>query len=197
MKKKTATPAKVAAKPKPKATDEKTVALGAAPVVLVPPAEDAAVSTDQNSQAIADQPETPQPAPRKKKTLLGLFNGTNDQVAATGPATEIQQPQIQPTPAAPAQSASAAPSTATGANGYYVQLASFKSQAEANTEYSRLKAKHSNILNGLSPVINPATVGGSTRYRLALGPLGSKREADDVCNSLTAVGERDCLVRKQ
>ena len=58
-------------------------------------------------------------------------------------------------------------------------------------------AKHPDILGGLPPVINPATVGGSTRYRLALGPLGSRDKASSICNSLVSAGERDCLVRKQ
>jgi hypothetical protein len=207
VKKKIAAPEKITenvSRPKTRTKSEK--ALGAKPVVLVPPSEDVASIQNPETQVLVDQPvETqaaPAPAPvKKKKTLFGLFNGTNDQIAAAEAApVEAQQPSAtQPAPppitakkiVAPTQIASNAGS------GYYVQLASFKSEAEASTEYGRMKAKHPDILGGLSPVINPATVGGSTRYRLALGPLNSRDQASGVCNSLVAAGERDCLVRKQ
>ena len=191
-------------KPKAKAKSQK--ALGAKPVVLVPPSEEAVAASNQDTQIVVDQPvdvqpeQTPAPAPvKKKKTLFGLFNGTNDQVAAAETAPVEVQNQVVATPEpAPAKKAAAQTQVASnGASGYYVQLASFKSQAEASTEYGRMKAKHPDILGGLPPVINPATVGGSTRYRLALGPLGSRDKASSICNSLVSAGERDCLVRKQ
>jgi hypothetical protein len=198
-------------KAKSKSKSEKSVALGAKPVVLVPPSDDVAQPSDNivvnenpDTSVVANQPiETQQPPVKKKKTLFGLFNGTNDQVAATETAPVESQQQItaspDPAPAlVPAKKAAAPTQVASnGSAGYYVQLASFRSQAEATTEYGRMKAKHPDILGGLSPVINPATVGGSTRYRLALGPLNSRDQASSVCDSLVAAGERDCLVRKQ
>jgi cell division septation protein DedD len=202
--------APVKVKPKPKA--EKTVALGGAPVVLVAPENDVSAGDAPNASAAtnqpvaANQPVVPQVAPvKKKKTLFGLFNGTNDQVnsvqaapATPAPAPAQQVASIQnPAPEPVLKKAAPAPTTPPSASGYYVQLASFKSQGEATAEYGRLKARHSDILGSLSPVINPATVGGSTRYRLAIGPLPSRDDASNVCNSLVAAGERDCLVRKQ
>ena len=89
------------------------------------------------------------------------------------------------------------PQVASAGSGYFVQLASFKSQAEASTEFGRLKAKHASIIGTLPSAINPATVGGSTRYRLAVGPVASRDQATKICSSLVAAGERDCLVRKQ
>jgi hypothetical protein len=197
---------KMEASSKPKAKTKSQKALGAKPVVLVPPSEEAVVATNQDTQIVVDQPvdvqseQTPAPAPvKKKKTLFGLFNGTNDQIAAAEPAPVETQNQVATAPEpAPAKKADTQTQVASnGGSGYYVQLASFKSQAEASTEYGRMKAKHPSILGGLPPVINPATVGGSTRYRLALGPLGSRDKASSICNSLVSAGERDCLVRKQ
>ncbi len=186
---------------KPAAKKAKAVAensnesLGAAPVVLVPPADP--VEGDQFASApiVVDQPVAAQPAPvvKKKKTLLGLFRGTNDDVPAAqaAPAAPEQQVASIPDPApAPAQVAS-------GGAGYFVQLASFKSQAEASAEFGRLRARHSGIIGTLPSAINPATVGGSTRYRLAVGPVASRDQATRICTSLVAAGERDCLVRKQ
>ncbi len=98
---------------------------------------------------------------------------------------------------APIQQQAAPTQVASAGSGYFVQLASFKSQAEASAEFGRLKAKHAGIIGTLPSAINPATVGGSTRYRLAVGPLASRDEATKICSSLVAAGERDCLVRKQ
>ena len=75
------------------------------------------------------------------------------------------------------------------------QLASFRSEAEAMAEYDRLRAKHGTVLSGLSPRVVKATVAGTSRYRLGVGPLPSRSAASKVCNSLIAAGERDCLVR--
>ena len=91
----------------------------------------------------------------------------------------------------------ATPLVESGGTGYVVQLASFRSEAEAQAEYSRLAAKHSGIVGSLPSRVSQAKVSGSTRYRLGLGPLASREEAAKVCNSLVAAGERDCLVRRQ
>jgi cell division protein FtsN len=178
--------------------------LGSAPVVLVPPSD--SVGTGQNATAplVVDQPIATQPAPvvKKKKTLFGLLRGTNDQApaAAQSPATTPVVPEQQvaalPQPA-PVQQQTAPTQVASTGSGYFVQLASFKSEAEASAEFGRLKSKHAGILGTLPSAINPATVSGSTRYRLALGPLASRDQATKICSSLIAAGERDCLVRKQ
>ncbi len=171
--------------------------LGAAPVVLVPPADGGQIAA---APPVADQPLLAQPAPvvKKKKTLLGLFRGTNDQApeAQLAPAAAEQQVAAIPEPA-PIQQQAASTQVSSGGSGYFVQLASFKSQSEASTEFGRLKSKYASIIGTLPSAINPATVGGSTRYRLAVGPVASRDQATKICSSLVAAGERDCLVRKQ
>jgi cell division septation protein DedD len=140
----------------------------------------------------------PAPVVKKKKTLLGLFRGTNDQVPETQAAPAAPAQQIASVPqSAPIQQPAAPTQVASGGSGYFVQLASFKSQDEATAEFGRLKAKHAGIIGTLPSAINPATVGGSTRFRLAVGPLASHDQATKICSSLVAAGERDCLVRKQ
>jgi cell division protein FtsN len=163
------------------------------------------LDASQNATAplIVDQPVVTQPAPvvKKKKTLFGLLRGTNDQApaaqtATTTPIVPEQQVASLPDPA-PVQKQVAPTQVASAGSGYFIQLASFKSEAEASTEFGRLKLKHASILGNLPSAINPATVSGSTRYRLAVGPLASRDEATRICSSLIAAGERDCLVRKQ
>ncbi|MEP7174609.1 MAG: SPOR domain-containing protein [Aestuariivirga sp.] len=185
---------------KTKAVAENNFELGAAPVVLVPPADPAEGAQIASNPVVVDQPVATQPAPvvKKKKTLLGLFKGTNDQVpeAPVAPGVPEQQVASIPEPA-PIQQPAAPTQAASSGSGYFVQLASFKSEAEASTEFGRLKAKYASIIGTFPSAIDPATVGGSTRYRLAVGPLASRDQATKICSSLVAAGERDCLVRKQ
>jgi len=130
----------------------------------------------------------------------------NRQVAAVEP--EVISTSLAPAaPAAPASvssdtTASIEPATpqpeasSTGAAGYVLQLASYKSQAEATAEYDRLRQKHAGILGGLTPEIQKADLGSlGTYYRLKLGTLASAQAAREVCNSLLAAGERDCLAK--
>ena len=101
-------------------------------------------------------------------------------------------------PLAPVQKVAAAPTQIASAGGAYVaQLASFKSKAEATQEYKNLSAKHGAIITRYAPIISEAQVAGTTRYRLSIGPMASSNVAGDVCQSLFAAGERDCLVHRQ
>jgi cell division protein FtsN len=106
---------------------------------------------------------------------------SDQQVASIAPDT---QPEISPPPEPRAQT-----------GGYLAQLASFRSEAEALAEYDRLRAKYGDVVSGLSPKVTKASVSGTTRYRLGVGPVASREAAARICNSLIAAGERDCLVR--
>lgn len=110
------------------------------------------------------------------------------QIASIAPAPE-PQPIPAPQPEQPAQKAK--PSS----GGFTAQLASFRSEAEAQAEFDRLRAKHGGVLGGFNPRIVKATVAGAPRYRLSVGPMASRSQASKVCDSLIAAGERDCLVR--
>jgi cell division protein FtsN len=75
------------------------------------------------------------------------------------------------------------------------QLASFRSEADAMAEFNRLRVKYGDLVGSLSPRVTKASVSGTTRYRLGVGPVASREAAARICNSLIAAGERDCLVR--
>ena len=158
------------------------------------------------ASAPAPQPDPPA-APSKKKTLFDLFSGSDGsaespaQVAAPQQETQVAavQPKAEPAPApAPAPKPSPAPQAKpAGGSGYVVQLASFTSEAEAQSEYSRIKSQHPDAVGGLPQRIAQTKVGGSNRYQLGLGPVKSRAEATQVCSALFQAGERDCLVRPQ
>lgn len=221
------------AKPKAVAAKKPATSLGSKPVVLVPPAKKPAAPAVDTEVATLDAPNaqstgglyggqdvtapvagapaaaTPA-APRKKRTIADLFNGTsNDENAITqqAPAPQVAAPAPAPAPVAKAapvapkatQPVPAAPApvqTAT-TGGFMVQLASFRTKDEASSEFARLKAKYGSVFSGYSPIINEALVGGSTRYRLAVGTMPSRDQANAMCSKLFAAGERDCLVRNR
>ena len=152
------------------------------------------VSGGNDAVIVAEAPIVEQPA--KRKTLFDLFRSES---SAAAPA--VATPVIPAAPPAP-QVATAAPSIIppepTANTGAFVaQLASFKSKSEATTEYSRLAAKHGPIIKRYAPIIEQASVAGSTRYRLNIGPMASQDVASNFCSSLFAAGERDCLVHRQ
>ncbi len=187
-----------------KATTESEAATesGVEPLVLVPPGEVAAPSQAATDSAAPLTGEPVQPAPKKKKTLLDLFKKSDTSDPAADVATQEKIVNVEPVPeAAPAETkvaslpASKTEAAASGGGGYVVQLASFRSEAEAQAEYQRLKFKYPSLIGPLPSRIAQATVAGSTRYRLGVGPLASKDEATKVCGNLFAAGERDCLVR--
>ena len=197
--------------------------LGAKPVVLVPPSKLAMqnktppsttntvkrqVNTDTNGGLygntevsggddpviVAEAPPVQQPA--RRKTLLDLFSADNPVAEPTlaTPRVPAVAPARQVAAAAPRVTA---PPQAALTGAFVAQLASFKSKSEATTEYSRLAAKHGPIIKRYAPIIEQASVAGSTRYRLNIGPMASSDVASNFCTSLFAAGERDCLVRRQ
>lgn len=129
-------------------------------------------------------------APDPNKVSADSSGSEPQQIASIPPQPEAQ-PLPGPEPQQPVEQA-AKPSSGSG---FVAQLASFRSEAEAMAEFDRLRAKHGNVLNGLSPRVVKATVAGASRYRLGVGPMASRSAASKVCNSLIAAGERDCLVR--
>jgi cell division protein FtsN len=191
---------KTKAKAKPKPAPEPEVS-AAEPLVLVPPAGTG--TTAETPQVV--NPVTP--APKKKRTLLDLLRGNRSdaneqgnqparqQVAGVDPDQQVGSLPAPPKPA-PAARPEAAPQPQP-AGGYIAQLASFRTQAEATREWNRVKSKHAGIIGGLSPRISQATVAGSTRYRLGVGPVADRAQASQICDSLLAAGERDCIVRAQ
>lgn len=184
--------------------------LGSEPVVLVPPSkqaksQSAAAPAEPVTTAPAvtpEQPATEAANPQKRKTIFDLFNSGSDAgAAATQPAAPATQVASAPTqtkqataPAATKKAAPAQPQASTG-GGYVVQLASFRSDSEAKAEYSRLAGAYPSIVGPLKSQIRQASVGGSTRYQLGLGPLPTRGDATRVCGELIAAGESDCIVR--
>lgn len=154
------------------------------------PAAEGTPSTPSSSTALPDE-ATPAPE-RKKRTIMDLFRGNGmDDASADQPETNVATVE-QPKPSMPDSEEAAQPATGSG---FVVQLASFRSEADARKEYSRLSSLYPSVIGGLQQQIRQTSVGGSTRYQLGLGPLGSRSEATQLCSALINAGESDCIVR--
>jgi hypothetical protein len=78
-----------------------------------------------------------------------------------------------------------------------VQLASFRSEAEALSAYQQLAQRHPQLVGNLDSRVREASLGQTGSFwRLGVGPLSNRTEATRLCNALIAAGEKDCLVRR-
>lgn len=141
---------------------------------------------------------TPQPSLPAK----ALRTSQETQVAAMAPqpktglsfpgvaADTYRQAALAP---APVPQRSYAPSSATG---YAVQIASFRSEAEAALAWESVRSSHATTLQDREHLVQRAEVPGKgTYYRLRVGPMAGKSTAAALCNTLKAEGQ-DCYVTK-
>jgi hypothetical protein len=76
-----------------------------------------------------------------------------------------------------------------------VQVASQKSEADAQSSYRNIQSRYSNVLSGQRHTIRRADLGSrGIYYRAMVGPFGSRDEATQLCSSLKAAGG-DCVVQ--
>ena len=83
---------------------------------------------------------------------------------------------------------------AAAGEGFRVQLAAVKSEADANAEWTKLQKAHADLLGGLKPTIQRADLGAQgIFYRIQGGPLASRDAAVALCDALKAK-DQACLV---
>jgi SPOR domain len=119
---------------------------------------------------------------------LQLGSATRPERAAKGSKSEVAAAE----PAAPAQTAD--PTAATKSIGWAVQLGAPRSEAEANSEMTRLNAKYASALNGSSIGVHKAEIKGETIYRLRVVGL-SKADAAALCARVKGDGG-NCFIAR-
>jgi len=136
------------------------------------PEENAATSSIPQASATAPRPERAAPRPAEPEET---------RVASAEPAT----------------TAATQPQTAS-ANPYFVQLAARRDQTSALAAFADLQQKYPSILDGLAPTIKKADLGDKgIWYRLWVGPMDSRGNAQDVCGKLKNAGLGGCFVRTE
>jgi hypothetical protein len=127
------------------------------------------------------------------------------QIAAIEPGWLNPEIATDPPPQAPAQQASLPPSppsqstpseAAPQTPGFVMIFSSHRSEADAMAEFERLRQSHAGLVGSLTPSVRKTNLGSSgTRYQLSLGVIPTREAAKNLCTSLFAAGEKDCIVR--
>ncbi|MES5097050.1 SPOR domain-containing protein [Agrobacterium sp. BA1120] len=148
------------------------------------------------------QPQTPAPvaaAPKPAQTAAPMPASRPAAQPANVVATVTNQGNVRPAPPSqPAQETAAAPTATTNASstgGYFVQVASLPSQAEAQKSYQNLSVKFGSVIGGRGVDIKAAEIAGKgTFYRVRI-PAGDKNEAAALCERLRSAGG-SCLIAR-
>ncbi|WP_137131887.1 SPOR domain-containing protein [Rhizobium sp. FY34] len=162
----------------------------AAPVVAAAaPAPAATVSAGTAA------PGTPVPTARPSAQPVKVVAAVSEQGNVRTPATPAPA-QTAPVATASVPPAAAAPATASaGPGGYYIQVASLPSEADAQKSYRNLSSKFGSVIGGRGVDIAKAEIAGKgTFYRVRI-PAGSKDEAAALCERLRAAGGT-CLIAR-
>ena len=118
---------------------------------------------------------------------------SRQQAAATAPAPVTTQSVASArTAAVAAVQPAAAPQ-----GGYVVQLASRRTQEQALATFSDFQSRFTGQLGNRQPLIQRADLG--TRgifFRVQVGPMAERGEADRLCSDLKSAGLPDCFVQR-
>lgn len=137
------------------------------------------------SLVIPDQPQTPAPEGTAPTAQTPILNGPKTPAAAkpTVPGEKAKKPK-----------AVATTQMRTLAGVYRVQVASLKSPALAEREWSAQVKKNPDLLSKLSLTVQRAVMkNGGTYYRVQAGPIQDRDSADKLCRNLRSRGQ-DCIV---
>lgn len=158
-----------------------------APEQAQPQANTPAAAAKPAAQSAAPLPSA-RPSSQPANVVATVTNQGNVRPAATAPA----QPQ-----AAQQQTAAATPAATStpSAGGYYIQIASLPSQAEAQKSYQNMSTKFGSVIGGRGVDIKAAEIAGKgTFYRVRI-PAGDKNEAVALCEKFRSAGG-SCLVAR-
>lgn len=171
------------------------------PERLLPPPEQAQVPPPAAATAPAPTASTaPAPALSAPLPPPAAMTAPAPAPAPTPAPTKVQPPPqaAKPAPAPAPTPAPAAPPPAAKAaagGGWVVQLGAVHSEAEAKTEWNRLKGAHPE-LSGLSPDIVQVDIPGKGVFWRVRGGTLDEAQARVLCSSLSKQGQ-GCIVAKK
>lgn len=158
------------------------------------PREEAPVDVSTVAAPRATPPEgiTPETTePKRVRTLTVRADGT---VVEDGGATTVAQNTESPLSEPEADLPAAA---STGGNGFVVQVASQRSEADAQGSWKALQTRYPNLLSSYTASVKQVNLGErGIYYRAQVGPFASRDEANKLCQSLRAQGG-DCVVNRE
>jgi hypothetical protein len=154
------------------------------------------VAAQQPAPAAQTPPAATQPARQTAAPMPAARPAAQQPatVAAATPAQANARPAATP-PAAAAQQPAPAATTATSSGGYYMQVASLPSEAEAQRSYQNLSAKFGSVIGGRGVDIKRADIAGKGTYYRVRIPAGDKNEAAALCERFRSAGG-SCLIAR-
>ncbi len=161
----------------------------------LPPPAPPAMKTKSKTAAAGSAKPVPPVIRTELKTAAAM--PAKPAPSSAPPATKRTKPKAAAaTPAKPVASApkSAAPAAGPAGKGYRVQLAAVRSERDVQREWTRLRTRHSGLLDRLRLSVVRADLGDKgIYYRLRAGPLENKAAARTLCGKLTKI-KVGCLV---
>jgi hypothetical protein len=183
-----AAPAKMEAAPQPRPEAAEVVVARPAPatpaVEAVAPAQDATTTTESAAGA-AGLPEAEVPAADAQTAGEPSF--------APEAAPRPSRRPTRTASVAPERAEADEPRAAAAASSVQIQLGAFISEEIAAAQWTAIKSRNGDLLNGRGRVIMPVTSGGRQLYRLRAGPFDAVSGASALCRGLKARGEA-CIV---
>ncbi|MGF6255879.1 hypothetical protein OKW20_002976 [Ensifer sp. LBL] len=175
-----------------------TQPLPATPSNDVAAAGQASASTDQVALAATGNANIEQ-VPVRSVTTTASAGGEKAPTPQTRPAAQpvenarpAQEQAALPAETQPAQQVATA---SVPAGGYFIQVASLPSEAEAQKSYNSLSNKFGSVIGGRGVDIRKAEIAGKGTYYRVRIPAGSKDEANALCSKYKGAGG-SCLVTK-
>lgn len=145
--------------------------------------------TDANGVPIA------RPAPRAPGATAAKQPATNANASANVPMSLNPQSTATVDPRSRLATTTPTQPAATG-GGYVVQVASQRSEADAQASFKALQGKYPSVLGSRSAQIKKADLGEKgTYYRAVVGPFSSSEDASTVCGNLKTAGGQ-CVVQR-
>lgn len=154
------------------------------------------VATQPPAPPSSQQANVPAPEPKKVKTVpirpdqpTGTTAPPRAPTAAPAPAPAPMRLSTNQTQAPPVRN-----NVVTG--GFVVQVASQRSEADAQSSYRALQTKYPTVLADREAFIRKADLGDKgVFYRAQLGPFTTIHQANELCASLKTAGGQ-CVVQK-
>ena len=87
--------------------------------------------------------------------------------------------------------------TAGGSGNFFLQIAARNDQDAAMAAFASLQQKYAGVLGNHAPSVRKVDLGEKgVWYRLLVGPIESKGEAEQLCEQLKTAGMKGCFARK-
>ena len=143
------------------------------------PAPQVAATPPAAETKAVDQPAKQANGTERETLPTALKNAAGEQKAAK--PIQVAQPRMQELPD----------------DSYVIQVASLRSEKEAEGFWSKAQAKHPDLLETMPLYVERADLGDRGIYfRVQTGPFPSKATAQDLCGQLKSAGQ-DCIVKRR